>query len=104
MVLFFDLQCTSYYVVFKTANEIRFFTSQIKVSQKKDHPSRTLRKCATTKRKLWKRLNKQPYDTVLRERYRRCIYRWRKLLADSQTIFEENLITANNTVAFYPFT
>ena len=64
---------------------------------------RTLRKCATTKRKLWKRLKKQPYDTVLRERYRRCVYPWRKLLADSQTIFEENLITANNTGAFYRY-
>ena len=40
---------------------------------------------------------------VLRERYRRCVYRWRKLLADSQTIFEENLITANSTRAFYRY-
>ena len=34
---------------------------------------------------------------------RGCVYRWRKLLVDSQTIFEENLISANNVRAFYRY-
>ena len=32
-----------------------------------------------------------------------CVYGWRKLIADSHTIFEENLITVNNTGAFYRY-
>jgi len=69
----------------------------------KPHYPRIHRKCAATKRKIWKQLKKRPYDTMLRETYCGCVYRWRKLLVDSLTIFEENLISANNVGAIYRY-
>ena len=47
------------------------------------------------------KLMKRPYDTVLREKYRNCVYRRRQLLVISQTRIEENLISADNVGAFY---
>jgi len=64
---------------------------------------RAHRECAATKRNLWKKLMKRPYDTVLREKYRTCVYSWRQLLVSSQTRVEENLISADNVGAFYRY-
>jgi len=50
-----------------------------------------------------KKIKKRPYDTVLCKKYRGCVYRWQKLLVDSRTIFEENLISANNVGTFYRY-
>ena len=50
-----------------------------------------------------KKLMKRPYETVLRENYRTCVYRWRQLLVSSQTRVEENLISADNVGALYRY-
>jgi len=59
--------------------------------------------CCHQTQSLEKKLIKRPYDTVLREKYRTCVYRWRQLLVSSQTRVEENLISANNVGAFYRY-
>lgn len=65
--------------------------------------SRDIRLCANTKRKLWKRLRKQPCDSLLHSKYRDCVHKWRVLLEKSQTAFEDRLIVDNDLGAFYRY-
>lgn len=65
--------------------------------------SRNVRKCAATKRRLWRRLTKWPCDTSLRSKYRDCVHQWKQLLIDSHARTEELPISADNLGAFYRY-
>ena len=60
-----------------------------------------VRNCVTLKRKYWKELAERSWDSLLRQKYRDCVYKYRKALQQYHTIVEERLISTNLLSAFY---
>lgn len=65
--------------------------------------SRDVRKCVSLKRKLWRDLADRPWDSLLRQKYRDCVYRHRRALSHYHASVEERLISNNNLGAFYRY-
>jgi hypothetical protein len=65
------------------------------------HFSKDLHKLAVKKRKLWKKLKANPFNTFYRSKYRDCTHQWRHLSCENEIYAEEQVITSNNLGAFY---
>ena len=65
--------------------------------------SRMVHNCVTLKRKCWKELAERPWDSLLRQKYRDCVYKYRKALQQYHTNAEERLISTNQLGAFYRY-
>jgi len=66
-------------------------------------PTHAVHKCVSSKRKLWKALSERPWDSLLRQKYRDCVYKHRRALSSYHTATEECLISNNNLGAFYRY-
>jgi len=65
--------------------------------------SRMVHNCVTLKRKYWKELAERPWDSLLRQKYRDVVYKYRKALQQYHTVVEERLISTNQLGAFYRY-
>jgi len=69
----------------------------------KPRVSKPLRKSASKKLRLWKKLRSSPDDVSLHFRYHSCVLEWRELINNTQATAEAKIIDANNLGAFYRF-
>ena len=90
-------QSVDLYVPYATDNN-----SSCRTATKPRH-SRTVRKCASSKRKLWKNLSRRLWDSSLRGKYRDSTHKFHRALNADQTAIEERLISSNNLGAFYRY-
>jgi len=60
-------------------------------------------KCELTKRRLWRKLKSNPYNSLVRGKYRDAVFAWRNLVTRMEMLQEERIIEANNLGAFYKF-
>ena len=65
--------------------------------------SRSLRKCAIRKLRLWNQIQKHPHNLKLRSDYRECVHKWRHILRCEQANKEQRIVDANNVGMFYRF-
>jgi len=63
--------------------------------------SHIVRKCVSSKRKLWKALCERPWYSSLQQKYRDCVHKHRRALSLYHTAAEECQIWNNNLEAFY---
>ena len=70
--------------------------------QKRRHRHcREIRKCESKKRLLWKKLRSHPHDSLLRGKYRDCVFRWHELTRNDEVVVEERIVSSNDLGAFY---
>ena len=60
-----------------------------------------VRKCSIRKRSLWKQLQVSPHDSLLRNKYRECVFKWRELVRHGEILTEQRLVTSCDLGAFY---
>ena len=62
-----------------------------------------LRKSASKKLHLWRKLRYSPHDVSLQCRYHSCVLQWRQLINSAQQIAESKIINANSLWVFHRF-
>ena len=60
-------------------------------------------KCRSKKRRLWRRLQSNPYSSIAHTNYQECVHQWRRLVQDHDALVEEQVVTARDLGAFYKF-
>ena len=72
-------------------------------SNSKPRVPKLLRKSASKKLHLWRKLRSSPDDVSLQCRYHSCVLEWRQLIKSAQASAEVKIIDANNLGAFHRF-
>ena len=65
--------------------------------------NREISPCTASKRRLWRKLKRNPHNTRIRATYRECAHKLRQLVQDREICLEERIVEANNLGAFYRF-